>query len=283
MGAREGQSELRVLEDEARLAIGGNRAALERLVRALQGDVYGLALRMFCNREEAEDATQEILVRIVTRMAQFDFRSKLKTWAYRVAVNYILDFRKSAVERLHLSFERFAEDLTSGLGPAAPAETEHSLLIEEVKVGCTLGMLQCLDRPHRLAYVLGEILELPGPEAAEALDISPSLFRKRLQHARKAILSFTRSYCGLASDTAPCSCNRQLPAALRAGKIRADSCDFAAAPSSFQHGRALVRQVEEARWALQVHRSSQPRASSADFTRRLMEALDARLNSPSGS
>jgi RNA polymerase sigma factor (sigma-70 family) len=269
------EPKLTVLEDEARLAMGGNRAALERLVRALQGDIYGLALRMLCNREDAEDATQEILVRIVTRLSQFDFRSKLKTWAYRVAVNYILDVRKSAVERLHLSSEQFAENLTGGLGLQAPSETEHSLLIEEIKVGCTLGMLQCLDRPHRLAYVLGEILELPGPEAAEALGISPGLFRKRLQHAREAILRFTRSYCGLASDTAPCSCNRQMPAALRAGKVRLDSCDFAAMPSSFQETRALVRRVDEARWALEVHRTSHPRASSIDFARRLVEALDA--------
>jgi RNA polymerase sigma factor (sigma-70 family) len=229
---------------------------------------------MFCNREDAEDATQEILVRIVTRLSQFDFRSKLKTWAYRVAVNYIMDVRKSAVERLHLSFERFAEDLTGGLDLEGPADAEHSLLIEEVKVACTLGMLQCLDRPHRLAYVLGEILEMSGPEAAEVLDISPDLFRKRLQHARSAILTFTRNYCGLASDAAPCRCNRQMPAALRAGKIRQDCCDFAAAPSSFQQTRDLVRQVDEARWALQVHRTSHPRASSIDFARRLAATLD---------
>lgn len=276
------QSDMVVLEHEARLAVAGNRAALERIVRALQGDIYGLALRMLCNREDAEDATQEILVRIVTHLAQFDSRSKLKTWVYRVAVNYILDFRKSAVERLHLSFESFAEDLMGGLDLEAPAETEHSLLIEEVKVACTLGMLQCLDRPHRLAYVLGEILELPGPEAAEALDISPDLFRKRLQHARSAILTFTRSYCGLASDTALCRCNRQLPAALRAGKVRLDSCDFAATPSSFQETRAIVRQVNEARWALEVHRSSHPRASSVDFARRLAETLESRRDQTPG-
>jgi hypothetical protein len=135
-------------------------------------------------------------------------------------------------------------------------------------------MLQCLDRPHRLAYVLGEILEMSGPEAAEVLDISPDLFRKRLQHARSAILTFTRNYCGLASDAAPCRCNRQMPAALRAGKIRQDCCDFAAAPSSFQQTRDLVRQVDEARWALQVHRTSHPRASSIDFARRLAATLD---------
>ena len=91
------------LEDVARRAIDGDGHALDRLVRDLQGDVYGLALRMLWNREDAEDATQEILVRVVTRLAQFDFRSKLKTWVYRVAVNYILDVKKSPMERLHLT------------------------------------------------------------------------------------------------------------------------------------------------------------------------------------
>ena len=276
MEKEENKSKGFALEDGARRAIDGDRNALQELVRALQGDIYGLALRMLCNREDAEDATQEILVRIVTHLSQFDFRSKLKTWAYRVAVNYILDVKKSPVERLHLSFEQFAEDLTAGLSLEAPEETERSLLIEEVKVGCTLGMLQCLDRLHRLAYILGEILDLPGPEAAEALGISPDLFRKHLQHARTAILTFTRTYCGLASDTAACSCNRQLPTALRAGRVRSDSCDFASAASSFQQTRAIVRQVDVARWALEVHRSSHPRASSVDFARRLIEAIDAR-------
>lgn len=262
-------------EADARLALAGDRAALERLVASLQDDIYGLALRMLCHREDAEDATQEILVRIVTRLSQFDFRSKLKSWAYRVAVNYILDVKKSAMERLHLSFERFGADLGSGLGLEAPQETERSLLIEEVKVGCTLAMLQCLDRPHRMAYVLGEILELPGPEAAAALDISAELFRKRLQLAREAILSFTRSYCGLVSDAAPCRCNRQLPAALQAGKVRAGECSFAAAECSFEEARSIVRRVDEARWSMEIHRTSHPRASSIDFARRIAAILDA--------
>ena len=157
------------------------------LVRALQDDVYGLALRMLWNREDAEDATQEILVRTVTRLAQFDCRSALETWVYRIAVNYILDVKKSPVERMQLSFQRFGDDLIDGLSADGPADSERSLLVEEVKIGCTLGMLQCLDRPHRLVYVLGEILDLSGSEAAEALGIPPDLFRKRLQHARAAI------------------------------------------------------------------------------------------------
>jgi RNA polymerase sigma factor (sigma-70 family) len=265
------------LEDLARNAIDGERDALEELVKALQGDVYGLALRMLWNREDAEDATQEILVRTVTRLSQFDFRSRLKTWVYRIAVNYILDLKKSPVERMHLTFEKFAEDLGNGLSSDGPTDAERSVLTEEVKIGCTLGMLQCLDRPHRLAYVLGEILDLPGPEAAQALEISSDLFRKRLEHARRAIESFTRRYCGLASDSANCACHRRVPAAVRLGRVRPDALDFAQHASSYEETRNLVRRVEHARWALEVHRSSQPRASSVDFARRVVQALDARL------
>jgi RNA polymerase sigma factor (sigma-70 family) len=266
--------EAMTLEAVARRAIDGDRDALDRLVRDLQGDVYGLALRMLWNREDAEDATQEILVRVVTRLAQFDFRSKLKTWVYRVAVNYILDVKKSPVERMHLTFERFAEDLADGLSSDGPADADRSLLTEEVKIGCTLGMIQCLDRSHRLAYVFGEILELPGPDAADALGITPALFRKRLQQARTAIVSFTRTYCGLASDTAACACHRRVPAALRTGRIREVGVDFAGEGSSYRETRSYVRRVEEARWALEVHRTSRPRASAVDFARRLVHAID---------
>jgi len=111
------------VEDIARKALEGDREALDALVRALQGDLYGLAVRMLWNREDAEDATQEILIRIVTHLSQFGFKSRLKTWAYRVAVNYILDVKKSALERLHLSFERFAEELESGLRPISATDT----------------------------------------------------------------------------------------------------------------------------------------------------------------
>lgn len=264
------------LEDLARQAVHGDRDALDRLVRDLQTDVYGLAVRMLWNREDAEDATQDILVRVVTRLGQFDFRSKLKTWVYRIAVNYVLDVKKSPVERMQLNFQAFAEDLADGLSSEGPTDIERSLLIEEVKIGCTLGMLQCLDRPHRLAYVLGEILELAGPEAAEALDITGDLFRKRLQHARAAIEAFTRAHCGLASDSANCACHRRVPAALRLDRVRPDALDFAGHPSSYQEIREVVRRVEEARWALHVHRASQPRTPTVDFARRIAASFDSR-------
>jgi RNA polymerase sigma factor (sigma-70 family) len=263
------------IEEFARRALDGDRSALDDVILALQEDVYGLALRMLWNREDAEDATQEILIRAVTRLSQFDFRSKLKTWGYRIAVNYILDVKKSPVERMHLTFASFADDLADGLSSEGPREAERSLLTQEVKVGCTLAMLQCLDRAHRLTYIFGELLDLSGPEAADALQITPSLFRKRLQHARTAIVSFTRAYCGLVSDTAPCACHRRVPAALRVGRLRTGQLDFATDAASYRDIRALIGRVEEARQALEVHRTSHPRASTVDFAHRLARMFDA--------
>jgi RNA polymerase sigma factor (sigma-70 family) len=262
------------LEAVARRAIDGDRNAVDHIVRALQGDVYGLTLRMLWNREDAEDATQEILVRVVTRLSQFDFRSTLRTWVYRIAVNHVLDVKKSPIERMQLTFERFGRDLADGLSSEGPGDAERSLLTEEVKIGCTLAMLQCLDRPHRLAYILGEIFEFSGPEAADALSISSELFRKRLQHARTEIMTFTRAHCGLAADSAACSCNRRVPVALRTGRVREDALHFAREASSYQNTRAYVRRVEEARWALEVHRSSRPRPLPVEFARRLVRMID---------
>jgi len=263
------------LEVLARRAVDGDRDAVASVVRELQANMYALSLRMLWHPQDAEDATQEILVRVVTRLAQFDFKSRLRTWAYRVATNYLLDVKKSCVERQKLSFASFAEDLADGLSQDGPADHERSVLTEEVKIGCTLGMLQCLDRPHRLAYVLGEILDLSAPEAAEALDLEPAAFRKRLQRAREAIETFTRAHCGLVSDAAACACHRRVPAAVRLGRVQANEPHFAGVGSSFAEARGLIRGIEEAKRVLELHRSTRPRGPSLNLAQLVASALDA--------
>src|SRR5262245_48569680 len=187
------------LEDLARRARDGDGRCLEALVLAIQDRVYGLAVRMLWHPEDARDAAQEILIRIVTRLGSFRGDSSFATWVYRVAANYLLDVRRSRLEERSYTFERFGEELDRGLSdaPAPEASGETALLLEEIKVGCTLAMLTCLDRPHRLAYILGEILEMEGAEAARVLEIGAGAFRKHLSRAREAVVTFTRAKCGL--------------------------------------------------------------------------------------
>ena len=105
--------------DEAELvarAVDGDKAALEEVVRLLQDPLYRLALRMTWRPADAEDATQEILIRVVTRLASWRGEAELLTWAYRIGVNYLLNLRrKTPREAQQLSLDEFRADLADGL------------------------------------------------------------------------------------------------------------------------------------------------------------------------
>src|SRR5688572_4806248 len=175
----------------------GDKTALESLIREIQPGIFNLSMRFLSIREDAEDATQEILVKIITNLGRFEGKSKFSTWTYRVAVNHLLNIKKSRLEQ-ELNFSVFGEDIARGLEQSSPYYTPDSaLLAEEVKIGCTLGMLLCLDRKLRIAYILGEIFELNSHDAAEILEITPGNFRKRYSMARQALKQFMHSWCGL--------------------------------------------------------------------------------------
>lgn len=223
----------------------GDRHALERVVGAIHHDIYGLALRMLWHPEDAEDATQEILIRVITRLETFRGESRFGTWVYRVACNHLLTTRRRRMESLEISFDAFAIDLAEGLdtGVVQP-DDEQKLLEEEVKIGCTTAMLLCLDREHRLAYVLGEVFALTGEQAGGILDIEPAAFRKRLSRARARIRSFMQGHCGIVNPASPCRCARRLRPAIAQGRVDPANLRFARHPVRGPDQVALLERVE---------------------------------------
>jgi len=140
---------LSALNELVARARGGDAAALDELVRSVADDVYGLALRMLWHPQDAEDATQEILVRVVTRLSTFRGDAAFRTWVFRVAANHLLTTRRRRAELPELTFDAFGADLAEGLDTPYESDVDAGLLEEEVKIGCTQGMLLCLDREHR--------------------------------------------------------------------------------------------------------------------------------------
>lgn len=242
-------------------AKAGDRASLESVVRAVQGDVYRLALRFLWHPQDAQDAAQEILVRVVAGVAKFRGESGFRTWVYRVACNALLSMRRQRMEQQSLSFAQFGEDLAEGLSDdpvVTQSSVEEALLIEEVKIGCTLALLHCLDREHRLAYILGEIMELDHNEAAEILETSATTYRKRLSRARTDITSFMRSRCGLIDSANACRCRRRVGRAMALGRIDPSNLLFASSlEQAKQFPRVLgeIRRLEMARRAAALYRS----------------------------
>ncbi len=204
------------LADAVARANAGDARALEQVVAAIQDDVYRLALRMTAHPQDAEDAGQEILVKVVTRLEGFRGESSVRTWAYRIAVRHMLDRKKSRVEAFALNFERFGNDLLNGL--AAEPDSDP-IAARDVKLGCTLAMLTCLDRDHRAAYVLCDVFDLANIDAARVLELSEETLRQRLSRARRSLEAFTKSYCGLVTRDAPCHCSKRVAKAEQLGRI----------------------------------------------------------------
>jgi RNA polymerase sigma factor (sigma-70 family) len=280
MAKRETVGRDQSLELDVVQARGGDRNALEAVIRAVRPDVYGVALRFLWHPQDAEDATQDILIRIITGLGNFRGDSGFRTWVYRIACNTLLTLHKQRMKQGSMSFEEFGEDLERGLSNDAlqtESDQEEKLLLQEVKVGCTLAMLMCLDRNHRLAYILGEIVELEHQEAAEVLEISPASFRKRLSRARASITAFMISRCGLVNPENACRCHRRVATAIGLGRVNPDNLLFASSvdqANRFPQVLVKIRQLEETRRAAALYRSHPNPRPSEEFVLWLRKVID---------
>ncbi len=77
----------------------GDKEALEGLIRGVQDGVYNLAVRILWHPEDAEDATQEILIRVIVHLNSFRGDSSFFTWVYRIASNHLLRTKKCRAEQ----------------------------------------------------------------------------------------------------------------------------------------------------------------------------------------
>jgi RNA polymerase sigma factor (sigma-70 family) len=235
---------------------------------------------MLYSPEDAADATQEILICIVTNLASFRGDAAFRTWAYRIAVRQLLAFKKGHVEHVVHDFTCFAQTLAATPDLDPPDEgslpVDVRLVIEEAKVGCLMAMLLCLDREHRMAFVLGDIFEATDAVAAEVLGISCDNARQRLARARHQLRQFLTGRCGLLDANGSCHCARKTqgfirqgivdPARLRFTKVHLDKTKEEAAARA----RDLQGHVEQAYAELL---RSQPVAQSSDFASILREVL----------
>ncbi len=222
------------LEDLVTRAQDGDRESLGEIVRRVQDRIYGLALRMLFHPADAEDAAQEILIKIITRLGTFRGESRFETWVWRVAANHLLNVRRSRAERRELTFEHFSEQIDRAMADdwdEDSAEPVQNLLVEEVRLECINGLILCLDRDQRLAYIMGEVFDLPGPQAAQVFDITPAAFRQRLSRARTRLRQWCSQNCGLMNPDNPCRCAKVALYDVKKGYIKPDRMFFAPHPA----------------------------------------------------
>ncbi len=209
--------------DLVKQASSGDRAALEKLVLRHQAWIYNIAVRMVFQPHDAEEVTQEVLIKAITKLSTFKGESRFRTWLYRIAANHVLNMQRRGAETPTMTFARYGGEIdrTPDLDLPDPKSVpvEVPLLVEEAKIGCTTGMLLCLDREQRLIFTLGEILGASDTVGGEVLEMTADNFRQCLARARRDLYSFMHNQCGLVNKNNPCRCPKKTKGFIEAGHV----------------------------------------------------------------
>ena len=211
-------------------AQGGDQDALESLVKRHQHWIYNIALRMVGRPDDAQDVTQEILIKMITKLSTFQRKSRFRTWLYRMVTNHVINMKRTRLEHRFSSLDHlvdFKDKLeTAEFTGVQHASAEKDLLVKETKNYCLTGMLLCLDRTQRVVFILGAILRIDSRLGGEFLEISPENFRKILSRARKQLGNFMNDNCGLINESNSCRCETKTRACIEAGIVDPDKLRF---------------------------------------------------------
>ena len=223
--------------DLIKLSLSGDKNAIDELLRKHQRYIYNVAWKMVQTPDEAADLTQEVMIKIVTNLGKFSFKSTFRTWAYRIVVNHFLNEKKRGNEKFILGFSDLSDGLESMEDHSMTEfeQKEQKDLIREMNLSCMSGMLLCLNREQRLIYIIGEMLGGDHSIGSEIMEMSKDNFRAKLKKSRKDLYNFMNHKCGLVNKSNPCRCHKKVKVALDRKVIDAKNLLFNKAEySSFQ-------------------------------------------------
>ena len=184
----------------------GDPAALEALVRTHQGRVYGFAMRMCRNVEDAKDILQETFLGMIRSLQEFREESKFTTWLYRIASNACLKKRRRGVHDPTPEQELSLDELmprpdAEGRRPEIAdwsEDAERALLRGELSARMEAA-IDKLPREYKIVLLLRDVEGLSAEETAQALNLSVPAVKSRLHRGR---LFVRRELAGYFADKA---------------------------------------------------------------------------------
>ena len=208
-------------------ALSGSQEALEALVTRHQPWIYNLAFRMVMVREDAEDVTQEVLIKVITKLASYDPEcGAFRTWLYRIVANHVINMKTRGYEAAITDLDTYYSFVSQVPDEDPDSSPETELVIADLAIGCVMGTLLCLERKQRVAFILAIGFGVTDAMGAEILDISREVFRKTLSRARAKLHQYMSGNCSLVNPEAPCHCRKKAPAFIKSGAYSADRIFF---------------------------------------------------------
>lgn len=167
-------------------AVKGDNSAFEALMEKHMGIIYNIALRMATNQDDAEDMTQEIMIKIFRSLGSFKGNSKFSTWIYRVAVNTCLDELKKKKNKKHLSLdaEISGADGENQIEIKDDSPSPEKLAEQNELRDMVAAAVKLLSDEHRAVIVLRDIRGMSYSEIAGILGCSDGTVKSRISRAR---------------------------------------------------------------------------------------------------
>ena len=197
-----GKSPLPSDEELMARVVEGDRVAFDRLVRRYYRKVYATCFRLLNSREEAEDAVQDVFLKVYRNAASFKLDLRFSTWVYRVAVNDCLNRLRWKKKRRWLSLDSLVKKSEDGeegtrLGDLveqkSAARPDEDLLRAE-RAEAVRRAIASLPEQQRVAVILHRYEGLSYKEIAEVMGTSVSSVEARLHRAK---LSLARKLANL--------------------------------------------------------------------------------------
>jgi RNA polymerase sigma-70 factor (ECF subfamily) len=165
----------------------GDREELARLVDGFSGPVYRLTSRILGRQQDAEDALQNTFINVITHIKDFEGRSSLSTWIYRIAANEALMILRKKRPEVNLDDRAERDEDESDLTPAALVDwsglPESELLDDEARQALERA-IQNLPNTLRLVFILRDLEGLSIAETSQALNLTETNVKTRLLRAR---------------------------------------------------------------------------------------------------
>jgi RNA polymerase sigma-70 factor (ECF subfamily) len=158
--------------------VSGDRDAFDQIMRIHEDRIFSVCLRIMGDRERALDATQETFLTVFRKAGQFQGKSQVGTWIYRIAVNTCYDQLRKAKRRPSESLP----DYVDPADPSAESVIDSAGLRPEIETA-----LATLPQEFRSAIVLSDIEGLSMPEAAEALGVPVGTVKSRVFRGRRLL------------------------------------------------------------------------------------------------
>jgi len=171
-------------EDLIIQAANGDMPAFEHIYNAFSGFVYNVAFRVSGNRENAEEITQDVFMKIYRNLGRFQFRSSFKTWIYRITANTAINLVKQRAgeesKKVEYNDAVQRKDAIGAAGRTGDEGRKRALLA---------ALLGVLNPNQRACVVLRSVEGLSYEEIADTLKVNINTVRTRLKRAREKMLA----------------------------------------------------------------------------------------------